>query len=338
MVRLLHACFFIALLLPTSTSLPIARFALADSPCVRFDVVQMTAATNASTPEFFAANPGEKLIHVRIPVSSLVRLESEGSLLQYLYLITGSSSPFQIVDYAPRTTLGTDITGSISLEKNNGESATVGLKALTPRDFPIKADASANRNVSNSNSRRLEKLPPKQLLAASGTLHRGASAYFKLKPSTQTTLEGDKLFEITARVPDSWRAGLLQVNCAAFAKSRGHSDNHVVCGRNQFVVGVYMSGDELARERVWKLSETQQQLLTLAHEHADTIKDRRFPSLGHKIGAAFSVVKPRIPNEWLDQLLISDEFHSFERHLPRKVRFAATQYREARKQVTGFAG
>ena len=312
----------------------------AQNSCVQFDVVQIADAIDASEPGFLAANPGEKLIRIRLPISSLVRLDSEDSLLQYLYLISGATgASFQVVDYEPKTTLSSDVSGSISIESSSGNSTNVGVKAIAPNDFPVRADASANVNASNANSHRLQKLPPKHLLSASGTMHRGASAYFKLKPSTQTTLEGDKLFEVVARVPYNWRAGLIHVQCAAFGKPRGVSgDRSQVCSRSQFVVGVYMAGDEVARHSVWKLSQTQQQLRTLARKHADSIDHERFPSFGHKLGAAFSLVKPRIPERWLDELLTTNDFHPFERHLPRKIRTAATEYREARKEVARFAG
>lgn len=312
---------------------------LAEQACVHFDVPPMVDAVDASTPAFLTANPAEKLIHIRIPVSSLVRLDHEGSLLQYLYLVNGpGSTPFQIVDYAPKTTTSTDITGAIVEERTEGESSNVGLKAFTPQDMPFKADASAARSSNNSISRRLERLPPQKLLAASGTLHRGASAYFKLKPSTQTTLEGSKQFEIIARVPYSWRAGLLKITCAAFSKGRSGDDRNAVCGRSEFVVGIYMAGDEAAKHSVWRLAETQEQLRSLAISHAESIKDRQFPSLGHKIGAALSVVEPKIPDHWLDKVLTSQDYHPFERHLPRPIRSATTEYREARQQVDAFAG
>lgn len=315
----------------------------ARQPCVQFDVVQIADAIDVSTPKFLAANPDEKLIAIRLPVSSLVRLGSEDSLLQYLYVMSGrSSSLFQVVDYAPKTMLSSDVSGTISIEATTGDATNLGVKAVAPSNSPIKADASVSLNSNSTNSRRLQKLPPKELISASGTMHRGASAYFKLKPSSQTTLEGDKLFELTARVPYNWRAGLLQVNCAAFAKSRGvaksFEDEDVVCGRNQFIVGIYLAGDEVAKERVWNLTTTQRELLSVARLHSKAIEDERFPTIGHKLGAALSVVKPRIPARWLDQLLLSNDFHAFERHLPRKVRMAATEYREARKQVVGFAG
>lgn len=334
MVRshLLHVSFSICLTL-------FGTLSLADLPCVQFDVAPTVDAIDASTPAFLTANPSEKLIRIQVPISSFVRIESEDSLLQFVHVISGTTTDnYQVVDYAPRTTLASDVDGPINVENSSGSSTNLGLIAAAPREFPLKADLTAGRKDNSNQSRRLQKLPPLQLLSASGTMHRGLSVYFKLKPSTQTTLEGDKLFEVVARVPYNWRAGLIHVNCAAFGKSRAGGQSNVVCGQNRFVVGVYMAGDEVARNSVRNLAATQRQLRVLAKQHANSIQDERYPSWGHKIGAALSVVKPRIPDRWLDELLTTSDYHAYERHLPRKVRMAATEYREARKQVIGFAG
>lgn len=310
--------------------------------CVRFDVPHTAAAEDITTPEFLAVSPGEKLVRIRLPISSLVQLETESPLLQYLYSISGTTQhPFTVVDYAPKTTLTTDVNGFIATEHGNEESTSIGVNALVPREIPLKADATAKHNTGHHASERMERLPPKQLLSASGTMHRGTSVYFKLKPSSQTTLEGDKHFEIVARVKDSWRASMLYVRCSAFTKPKqgGFSEKSSnVCGQRGFVVGVHLAGDELARSRVQRLAESQSQLHVLADQHSRFIEEKRFPSIGHKFGAMLSVVKPRIPDHWLNQLLTSGDFHPFERHLPQSIRAAATDYRQARAEVIGFSG
>ncbi len=311
-----------------------ASVALADQPCVQFDVAPSISAEDVSTADFLADHPHEKRIRIQIPISALIQSDQDPQL-QLLYLVSGpTTSPFQIVDYAPKTILTTDVKGLIATEQADDRAASVGINALSPTELPLKADATANYSSGSSYSRRMEVLPPKQLLSASGTMHRGVSAYFKLKPSTQTTLEGSKTFEVVARVPKAWRASLLYVNCAAFGRSKSKNTRNL----QGFVVGVHLAGDEEAQHRVEQLASTQRKLETLARKHANTIEEQRFPSIGHRLGGALSVVKPRIPNRWLNQLLTSDDFHSFERHLPQTIRAAATDYRQARAHVISFAG
>ena len=151
---------------------------VASRPCVQFDVGRVVQATDVSTADFLATHSGEKLIHVCLPISAFARLDSEGAILQHVYLLSGpATAGFQIVDYAPKTTLASDVAGPISIEHSSGNSSSVGITAKSPKEIPIQADASANRKVSSSDSSRMKKLPPRYLLAASGTLHRGTAAY-----------------------------------------------------------------------------------------------------------------------------------------------------------------
>lgn len=327
MVRL---CLLTAILFLSSLSALAAQ-------CVRFDVAHSIAAQDVTTPEFLAMYPHEKLVQIRLPISSL--LQSEESRLEFLYMISGTTThPFQVVDYAPKTTLITDIEGLVSSEVSEDNSTSIGLHALSPDEFPVKTDANAKLSRGSRQLERMDRLPPKQLLSASGTMHRGLSAYFKLKPSTQTTLEGGHVFEVTARVKQGWRASLIHVHCTAFLTDDESARVASKCSQQGFVVGVYLAGDDMAKSSVEKLAIAQLELLKLAQVHARSIEDRRFPSIGHKLGAALSVVKPKIPESWLNDLLTSGDFHRFERHLPRPVRDAATEYRQARAKVIGFAG
>ena len=305
--------------------------------CVQFDVVHSVAACDVSTDEFQQTHPDEKLIQIKLPISSLVHAEE--SRLQFLYVVSSTTGhPFQVVDYAPKTTLMSDIEGLVSSEVAEDHSASIGIHALTPSDFPAKTDANAKLNRGKRRIEQLDRMPPKQLLSASGTMHRGLSAYFKLNPSTQTTLEGHRLFEITARVNKSWRASLLHVRCVALRSSETSPQPTSACNRQDFVVGVYLAGDEQAKTNVQKLSTAQFELQQLARTHAHSIDEQRFPTIGHKLGAALLVVKPQIPEDWLNHLLSSGDFHHFERHLPRPVRAAATEYRQARADVIDLAG
>ena len=312
------------------------------APCVQFDVPQTLPARDATTAEFSQRNPDLRLIELRFPISSLVRLGSEDVLLEYLHLISPTAGAFQVVDYAPRTTLQSQVKGSVSVETKRGSSSNLGIQAVTPQDFPVKGDASAAIGSNSSDAWRYQLTAPKQLIAASGTMQRGTSAYFKIKPSSQTTLEGDREFEIVAQVPSTWRGGLLRVQCLAFAKPRGvaptRNQSEMVCGTRTFLVGAYLQGDRDARESVRKLAESQRQLVSLAAARADTIQSKRFPTLGHKIGAAFSMVQPRIPNQWLDRVLDDTTLPEFSKHLPQDVRRAVSQYDIARRAVFKLAG
>jgi hypothetical protein len=307
-------------------------------PCVQFDALDLVGCRDVTTAEFAAANPGEKLIEARFHISSLVRLGSEESLIQYLYIVHSPERTLRVVDHQPKTLLDTSISGRVAVEKTRGHNNNLALNASGGLHHSLTADATASQGTTSTDAMRYELLPPLNLLAASGTLSRGAGAYFKLKPSQRTSLEGEKEFAIIARVPQSWRGDCLRVHCRAYGAGRGigRSGADLVCGSAAFAVALYLDGDEESKAAAETLLRTERQLRELVQLRAREIEDRRFPTLGHKIGAALSVIEPKFPDGWLDQVVNSPSDAAqlaFSRYLPTDVRSAVMAFREARLRL-----
>lgn len=320
--------------------------ALALSPCVRFDVAEVVACRDVTTPEFRGANPGDKLVEARIHVSSLVDLGHEDSLVQFLYLFENPTRTLHVIDYFPRTQLEAHVAGKIAVEKTRSKKSSFGLNASGGYD-QVSADATASKGHSATDALRYELLPPMQLLAASGTLRRGAAVYYKLKPSPRAALDGSKEFTIVARVPVSWRGDVLRVRLAAFDGDRRISwqvDPEPICGSAEFAVALHLEADTEAEQRAWEFVRRDRQLRHLARSRRRAIEESKFPSLGHKLGSMIAVVKPKVPDGWLENVF--DTWHQsrspgFSRYLPDDVRSAIGEYRTARQQLhrlTGYDG
>jgi hypothetical protein len=61
----------------------------------------------------------------------------------------------------------------------------------------------------------MNRLPPKHAVVVSGTSSEGRGVFFKLKRSSQTSLEGVHELSVAFAVPANWRAGEVQVSCSA---------------------------------------------------------------------------------------------------------------------------
>ena len=335
------------LLLPVVYLTHIASPSLAVVPCVQFDVVRTVPVEDVSADtalaELHLRGTNEKLVRLRLHVSSLVQLEHEDTLVQFLYVVSGRKMPIQIVDFAPKTKLASEVVGNVTVERSRGESSNIGLRAQLPRDVVVKGDATANHGTDKNELIRFEQLPSLHVVTSSGTMDRGRAVYFKQRPSTRHTLEGDKTFEFVARVPESWRAGFLEVQCQAFRRARGflphleHNED-LVCGERRFLVGAYLSGDALAKRNVEDLIRRRSKLRNLAIAHATDVKEGRFPHWKDKLGAALLVTKPKIPHRWLEFILASDGSQPFEQHLPHPLQTAAREYRAAKRKVDRLAG
>ncbi len=257
--------------------------ARADAPHVRFDVSYVVACRDVTPPEFAAMNPGERLVEAAFHISSLLNRGSEGDLSQLFFQIESPEKTVRVVDHLPRTELFTPYAGTIAVEKRTESGASIGLSAR-PNLEVVSLDASAQASTKRGSNIRYEMLPPQELLAASGTVDRERGVYFKLKPSSQTSLEGSRQFIVLFRVPAVWRGDVVHVHCRAEGIRRGlwrSLDTRESCGGGSFLVTLYTEGDEAARRTVANLVRCEERLREQLVEHrAEVIRgmqDSRVP-------------------------------------------------------------
>ncbi|MBI1904149.1 MAG: hypothetical protein HYS13_23895 [Planctomycetia bacterium] len=267
---------------------------------VEFDVAPVVACRDVTTPEFAAANPGEKLVEGAINISSLLHEGSEDDLVQFLYRIEALQDPadgrepaLRIVDHLPRTELATPLAGPISVDRRDEStrSAGAGIGLAVPSETILKTDASVHASRKTDVTVRYELLPPKELLAASGTLRRERGVYFKLRPSRQTSLEGARQFVVVLRVPAGWRGDCVRVHCEAAGVKRGvvrWADRQAVCGSADFTVGLHAESDPQARDAVARAARADETLRESVARHRDCLRTRldrpSIPVYGYVLG------------------------------------------------------
>lgn len=234
----------LALLLPYSLH-------AAAPPVVRFSTGRTVACRDVTSPEFAAAHPVEKLIEAQFRVSVLLWQGSEEEIEELLVLVASPERRLHVVDFWPKTESVTDISGPIERSETNDSNRTAeaGVKAnlsggLGGVTGQITPSLGASHNKHTTVKEMYRKLPPKQLLLASGPLDADSSVFFKLKPSTQLSLEGAKLFSCVFAVPADWRGDWATLTCLA----KGRNNRQLVtrieeCGRATFALGLYLEGD-----------------------------------------------------------------------------------------------
>jgi hypothetical protein len=310
--------------------------------CVEFDVVEVAACRDVTSTEFAAANPDEKLVEARIRVSSLVHPGREDDLLQLLYVLESPRRTLRVHDYWPKTQLESELAGNVSVESTRGRSSSLGLNVDASYGHLLAADAAASRGDTVSRAVRYELLPPLSVLAASGTTGRSTGAYFKLKPSPRTALEGDREFMVVVRVPADWRGDVLRLRVEALAEPRGLSrslHSYAVCSVAHFTIGLYVQGDQPAKHLACQLVRQERRLRRLARTRREAIQQSQAPSLIHRIGQALSVVEPRVPSGWLETVVHGppEQLLPFSRYLPADVRAAVADYVATRRQLDELA-
>jgi hypothetical protein len=308
---------------------------------ITFDAPTTIAVRDVTTDEHRIAYPAARLIEVKIQISSLVRRGQEREIQELFYRFDYPAPGIEVVDYLPKTTLSSDVVGNIGMEKRSEDSSTLGL-SLSGMMQPLAGTLTGGITDKESQSIRYELLPPMETVAASGTLNRRTSVYFKLRPTPRDSLEGDKEFVVIVRVPATWRGDYVYWGCQAAGSRRSAApglDSSAPVGRRQFVMSLYLEGDEEAREVAERFSWAELRLRRVAVRHDSQISKRATPTVVHKVGAWLSVVPRKIPDDWLEHLLIASPHAAASTllpQLPEPVQKAARDYLLAKQQLAAM--
>jgi hypothetical protein len=249
--------------------------AFAEAPRVAFDMPFAVACRDVTPADYPAAHPGYKLVEAKLEISSLLTAGQEKDLTQYFIRVeipqgaaagfpgatAGLSSrgaaradesriaPF-IVDYLPKTQHEA-LASKVTSEKSTERAAALGINLSGKYELLTMPGPSAGLGQKKSSSVKTELLPPLETVAASGTLSRGSSLFFKIKSTPRNLLEGTRDYALVLRVPAAWRADYVRVHCEAEGIRRGvvsTFDEELSCGQRDFLVALYQDGDETARQ------------------------------------------------------------------------------------------
>lgn len=229
--------------------------ALANGSGPRWEVETLVAASDVTTPEALAADPGGRLVEARVRVTLLNPPTSGHEIVELVARLESPARTAQVVDYLPRTTMSSDIAGSMQAQRRDQSSRWLEfqLQGFAPwlAGGPARGSIRGAADAATLTETRWEQLPPQEWRVASGVSNGGYGAYFKLRGDARSTLEGGHEFTLTLRVPQAWRGDWLWVRCDAYASEPsfmpGGESRRLVASRRSLVV-LYSSHDRGARE------------------------------------------------------------------------------------------
>lgn len=209
---------------------------------VAFDMPALVAARPVEDPEFEKTRPGRLLIELYIPVSTIVPNDDGLPEYQLWFQVLPLESDGQVVDFSPQTELATTLAGPVQLDEAKESTSRLGLNFNGALQVG-KGQAVGDLSAKEKRTRRVAELPPRLLLVASGTVHRGRGVFYKFKPSSQTTLEGRRDLKLMVDVPADWQGGVWRVD--AVARSVG-SPAPESLGKGTFFIAAHMQADRAA--------------------------------------------------------------------------------------------
>ena len=95
------------------------------------------------------------------------------------------------------------------------QSLSGSLGAKLAEDITLTPSLSGRLSKSENETETTLRLSKKEAVVVSGTIGGRAGVYFKLRRSSQTTLEGERLFSVDFIAPLDWSGGPIEIRCVA---------------------------------------------------------------------------------------------------------------------------
>jgi hypothetical protein len=270
---------------------------------VAFDVNPLVPAREATPIGLLSQLPNSRMVEVQLDVSALFTPGDSSVVTEYTVRIVSRHEDVQVADYSPRTELQSEVLGALQVSSNQDRVREAAIRGMGGYPGVGSAQGYAYYHDNQNEIVHYAKKPALELVSAAGTLERRRGVYFKVRQSSQTTLEGARPFRVVFEVPASWRADLLDVTIEAAGLEHPNSKRPRILSTQQFVVALYQAFDEHAASIASNYVRQQDSLHHYARTFARTIEQRSFPTPIHKLGAKLDIYEPSIPKHWLETLI-----------------------------------
>jgi hypothetical protein len=230
-----------------------------EAPAIEFDSKVSFPCREVTPREFSASNAERKVVEVTIRISANFSIE-EKAIDSVVYRVKLPRHA-ELADYLPKTELASEISGAVEVNQKATGSAKmvvsfdaggkVGYHVPAVVDVEARAEGGSRSEKASeiTSGVQMKYLPPKQLIVSAGTQERGQILYYKLRPFSQITLEGEREFAFLLVVPSDWTGDCIQLDCSAFQKGSKVAVAHQCLG-----IGLYIKHDSASRTRVEELA------------------------------------------------------------------------------------
>jgi len=208
-----------ALALSVTLAAPLGAFA---EPRVEFDIARAVECRDVTPPDRLTLYPMQRLIEVALPISVRFHDVTTDDVDEIEIEVSGAQAGLRVLEFAPGTQLATEITREIETTTTNKKTRT--FEGTLGGSLPIPgAEAAAHISPSltagasgcQSEVEKTSRLPAKHVVVVSGTTAEGRGVFFKLKRTSQTSLEGVHDVAVTFVAPRSWPSFAIRVECSA---------------------------------------------------------------------------------------------------------------------------
>ncbi|MFK7736988.1 MAG: hypothetical protein AB8B50_13215 [Pirellulaceae bacterium] len=315
---------------------------LAKQPDITFDVPTLACAQMVDPASIGSHAQDGSLVRIQIPVSAYIEPRFQGTVSEYVVQIESPLRTLQVRDYWPRRESVTNVAGNVRVEQSNQSESKFGAKASGGFAVVANGTLEASHRSNSTTKETYERLPESQSVALAGHANRGAGVFFKFRAGHNVGLEGARETALLAQVPKVWRADKLLVTVKAFGTrhARNTFSGFTELASTQCWVAVFREGDTVAKARAQDFVRLEQQVRDVAVAKRKDVERASHPTIFHQIGAAMSVVEPRIPEDYVQQVLFGPRGQYLEGHshrLPLDLRIAILDFWEGSDGLSALA-
>ena len=306
---------------------------------VHFDVPAVVVAEVIDPAFVTQPSSGGKFIRLRFPVSAFVAPELQGEVSEYVIEVGSPQASLRVVDFWPRNEMTSEIDGTIKVDESRNQTVEASLSASAGFEPFARGSANGKYQSKSDLQEHYTRKPQMEALTSSGTTQRGYGCFFKFRPGPASQLEGAREIAILAEVPQTWRADTALVRMRAVGRGSDFSRPKPLSHSTMWMT-IHLAGDQTAAAQAQRFLRGEQALRSMAHSAEPVVAKRAYPSMWHRVGAALDVVEPRIPEDYLFQVLYgpSEQYLEGNAHrLPIELRVAILDYWEERKQLQSLA-
>jgi hypothetical protein len=312
-----------------------------EPPVVAFDAPAILVAEPINPAVVQQPTMGGDLMRLRIPISTFISSDFGGEVSEYVVEIESPYQTLRVLDFWPKNEIYSEITGPVTVESTQQKDSNFSLNLSAGFEPLGRGGAQADMHQKSNVQERYQRQPPMQVLTSSGTIRRGYGVFFKFRPGPMPVLEGVREVAILAEVPHGWRADMLQVSMRAVGQSSSHSSRTQQLGQARLWMTTHREGDVAAAAQAKRTVTQERSLRGLAAANQSRVSKNSLPTLWHKLGAALDVVEPRIPDDYLGQVIFSLSNQFFDNpmtnRLPVDLRVAVLDYWEERNALLEMA-
>jgi hypothetical protein len=194
----------------------------AAEPFVEFDFARTAECRDVTSVPSAQPHKNSRLVEFVLPMSVRFHGLTADDVEELDIEINAAAAGLRVVAFAPTTQLASDVAKPIETTTTTTRArsldATLGGELPLPyADVVAHVAPSINAGISGSKTavEKMNRLPPKYAIVVSGTSSEGRGVFYKLKRSSQTSLEGLHELSVTFVVPADWRGGDVRVGCRA---------------------------------------------------------------------------------------------------------------------------